>query len=657
MGKRSRSPWLPRAWPKVETPKTSSFDEWDGSGWWDSHYGNNYLGTTGTGRSVSSYWKSRFTWDVEETPKDEENYADALRDVRRTANVLPNSIAEEKDIEVKWSDGTARNTSSSSVVYLSPDILSKNATRQKEWELEARKDVLVAEALAESVMKRTVSRNGERIASSVATTGSPVEAKLRHYVWRAAERVVAESEVAKDYPGFTGYFAKSRDYFTDPNAADTLQQMLDTKESAVLVTQALLWEMLHPEKHLKLSQKAAAAVATAHQKILSAKKSAGRAQAAVWAVKHFLELWPPEKEPSGTGPDNGSEESQPNGDGSDVREGNLDRELKEAPHVGIEKRARDELIQCSVDADDLKDVEYEHQEWPDLCTWTGGVETAVLPPTSYELHYYKQLVKLLAPQISALRNRLKLRAEETKLLEHGLRRGRLDEGSLHKLCLATQYNLEEDGLFEAEEIVSQPTVAFLLLLDESGSMGEEGKYIHARNTAITIANAVRALPGVAVAVMGHTGCGSWAGPKGNFEGVGLHEYLSPRQPKVEALARISSYGWNIDGYAIAHAVNRLVEWYPHHERKVLVHISDGLPRASNGKYSGRSAMRHIRAVVNRSAQMGVRVTGIGLGSEFSAVSGKEMYGAGNFIHQQSNTAMHVVANLLVEAVNSRRAAA
>lgn len=664
-------------------------DEEDNKSWWGGLDSDTLFGKKLSGVAASSFLASRYG----ETETDRIDLTDELRAIRRAANVLSNSSGEEKIIEVRWSTGDGLNQAAEPVVYLNPDVLNDSTTRKPNWSGDERKDVLIGEAYVESVMKKTVDPATEIRMGAYNTSRagvSALERELQHRVWLAAERLYAESQVVKEYAGFKSYFAAARAYYTDDEAYKDLQENLQVTEDAVLATKALLWELMHPSNVLVYSEKMGGAIARALDRIRAADSSMERGKAAARTVEHFLELWPPPDE-SGSGDDEADDEdvtypppggSKGGGDDGEFdrdtkkrpksksRAGNADKEppkesleakapewhadklceLRDSKSLGLPPEARDQIIKVKGWYEEIHDPG-EGGTWHDLITCPEGMDFGKMVPNAETKVKYAELIGQLHPQITTLRNRLKLRAEENKLTEHGLRRGRLDEGSLHKLCFA-KHGVDDPYLFEADEVLAAPSVAFLLLIDESGSMGANHRAHQARDCAIVIANAVKTLPGVDVAVMGHTGQGGYMDHSRHAKGLAMHTYFSPDQPELEAIARVRPYCQNLDGYAIGQAAEKLRMWYPHAEAHVLVHISDGEPAA--GGYGGSSAMRHINRVCLKSGELGVKVVGVGIDNAFSEYVGKRMYGAGNFIVLSGSNAYHAVSNVLVNAVHRRR---
>lgn len=703
-------------WLQDYVVKTSEAPADEEKSWWGGLDGKTLFGTFREGVAASDVWASRFPMD----PSAESARPEILRSVRRVANVMSNATGSEgeRELTVRWANFGTTNNVSSSVVYINPDVADKVNTRQPRWTDAERLDVLVAEALTESAMKRTVSRAAEAyMSTAIPRPGvSERDLKLQALVWHAAERLFAEGEVVKNYHGYAEYFARSRAYYTDAFAKEDTQEAVNAEESVLSATQALLWTMMHPEQKLELSPGMAKAIDKALDRVRVAETSDQRAKAAERTIEHFLELWPDKEEEqeeedkpgdkTGDPGDecNGGKGGKGEGDGEGDGDGDQDEDdeedkdeedkdeedkkdgspesdgsgseskkptstsgggprklssVEDLSSVGVPKAPRDAGDAVKGRYYDLGDAEAP-RTLDDVVNWKGGTVIAHVLPERRHRKVYQDSVSRLRPQIVSLRNRLKFRAEDQKLLEHGMRRGRLDEGSLHKLCFTKYYGVDDPNVFESEEILAPPSVAFLLLVDESGSMSCGGstknrRIDQARDCAIVISNAVKALPGVDVAVMGHSGQGGYLLNTKTTNGLSLHTYYSPETPEIEALGCIQHYCENLDGYAIGQAVKKLEGWYPHADAHVLVHISDGQPSA--GGYAGHAAMRHVGTVCQMSRAQGVQVVGVGIDNAFDDRAGKMMYGPNNFVVLPSAEAYFAVSNVLVNAVHSRKAAA
>lgn len=637
-------------------------DEWDV--WEDEEADEPLLDfTPQQGRGHASYWMDRFggiQWSKSDDEADDTCYRDALKAVSRTANLVSNrNLSAGKDgerhIAVRWSDGedNHRNSVEDDVIYLSPDLVSPKK-RRGGWSDDQVVDVLIGSALTESAYKGLATYEAEtKIVNNMGPdmqTGSIEGARaaerlwneLGRKMWFAAECIAAEESVLDTYPGFSGYYQTMRDYYTDPLAKTTLQDHLNetTDDPQVhLAVQAVIWNMIHRDDPLDLPKVYRKHVTNAVESMRRMRMSLGRARATINAQRVFnkyfrLEYDPPEN--PDTGPD-GENRAAPSMTSLGMP---VDHGGKVENNTGIKN-----LSDFDPSIEDEEPQEDHVIRVPDGDKYEEAVFNIVQPPSPGG---YKHQRKTLQSLITGLKNRLKLRNEMCSYHERGLRRGCLDEGSLYKLGFYP--HLDDPNIFERETILDKPDIAFMLLIDESGSMsgtikgGRVRKDTIARQTAIVVAEALAATDGVKLAVMGHTA----EEPKRN--GLTLYHYLTPEQDELSRLAGIKARSNNADGYAIQVAAKRMLEWFPQAQTKVLIHVSDGLPRAS--KYGGATAQDHVHRVCNYYRQYGIRTVALGIDS--NALSGEamsQMYGEQNWaLLADASHLPRVAANLISKTV-------
>lgn len=593
------------------------------------------FGTKKKGRSASSWWMDEVGggwWNsFSSKSKDEDKKVSALREslraVQRAANVIQNATSggEEKQIQAKWAEGKEVNRSDDPTIWLSPNIPLKEDSLRKDWTDAERTDVLVAEALAESAMKRTMDPTVEdRMRRAGRSKVMPK--KLTARLWTTTERIAAEHEIADDYPGFKSYFAAHRSYYTSDTAREQLQQMIEAAGDDIpmsLAVRALQWELLHPGESLDMPKALLDQIEWAKKALEKTKTSVDRENASRSVVNRYKKVFtvdedegggdgpsPPSMPSSGTpGSGKKSDPGDPGDPGDDP--GKIE--------IGLADETRGEKVDNDTGLKDMPDG--DDMIGKDENVWKGGTDEILASPNRSE---YNKLVAKLHSNIRKLMEQLKLRNEEKRIQEHGLKRGRLDEGSIYKLGFAST-GFEVTTLFEQEEIKEPPKIAIGLLVDESGSMGGE-KIEMARKLAIVLANALKGIHGVQFSVMGHSGQGYVHGKE--CDGMALVHYFTPDNPKMESMGNISAFVQNLDGYAIAKVVTKMIGWYPDCPKKMVIHLSDGLPAA--GGYGGASAVKHVGNVTKTAARNGVRVLGIGVGAEFTKIDMTAMYGPNSF---------------------------
>jgi len=647
---------------KKTVAKDLSLDDlmgsWQDEGEWLGSYASGLYGTKVEGQSFSSQWSGRFSdyeysgwsWSGGSSSKPTVDYEAIRQSIARSANVVSNGDGDsgERNLVLKWTDGSAVNTVNDDRVFVSPGVVTPAATLKPKWTADELNDVLIGEALTESTMKRTMSAGVEAEMTKQefkdviddegnahqAPVAPPPEQELAQRLWYTTERMAAEKTVARNYPGFKGYFAAHRKYYTADGAFESVQADLKEGESAANAFAAIQWEMLHPEQHLDMPEETKDVVTKSVRALETAATSENRATVAKAVAREILKRWPTKAEKMME-----ALSSQP-GDGMPDEKRGAAVEAGTTDHEG-------DRFQCDSDDDDPAPGCGSEK---DDDGWVGGTvehEVAVDPRATA---LYRKLVRQFQPTIRALRARLKIRNEEHKLLEHGLTRGRVDEGSVYKLGFhATGYS--ERTLFEREEIKSVPNVAFALLVDESGSM-DGARAESARNIAITLVEAIRDIDGVRLCVFGHTGqggCDECCNHAGNRSAMILHHYLTPKHSDPASLAKIAGYSQNLDGFAIARTGKHLIDFYGNCSVKVLIHISDGMPEAHG--YGGGKARRHMARVSHDLLSKGVRVIGIGVEKAFRENVGREMYGPNNFaITDRVEAASVVIGNLITRTI-------
>jgi hypothetical protein len=635
-------------YPLSRGVKTSYFTPsyYEGSGYWgaewddyeDRDYGE-FFGKKVKGKSSSSYVWGAYTTYYSWEKKNRVDLGAILSAVGRSANVLSNAAPgqDERELKVAWSDGRKVNEAPSDIVYLSSEVVTPGQTRKEDWSQDERTDVLIGEALCESTLKRTMDPRVEK--EMLLHQGNELIELMVHRIWYASERIEAETEVVRDYPGFKGYFASHRDYYTDQNAQQAVQAYADAGENAVYAAQALIWEMLHPNERLKLRDRTAALVKEGFDKFAEAEGSEARATVARELVKRLVKEWPLPEEQA------------------------MYHALVAAFigfFIGLPAN-RGEAVKGEDDDDKSEDKDAGEGPVPtglveviDKAEAYGPAKHQKVRVTFAALKLYQMLLMRLNGRINELRYRLKFRNEINKLVEHGLRRGELDEGSLYKLGFFP-YGYDDPHLFQKEEIKSPPDTAVCLLIDESGSMDTlsvvdgRRRFAHARDCAIVIANALLSIRGMKVCVLGHTAEGHGHDFVINDDSLVMHHYFTPERcapVHLASMARIGAFCNNVDGYAVASAATLMQKWYPECEKKLIVHVNDGQP---HGKvYGGMSAKAHLRQVIDVCYKEGVTVVGIGIDNAFNEDTGRELYGDGRCAVISSSMQTLVISHLITK---------
>lgn len=650
---------------------------------WNNWYGGDWGNYRTPGKSASSFWASS-SWSS--TADESWKFKNILYNIANAANVPANSLGKgERQLRVKWADnrkdadeheeGTDNaNSIAKDTIILSPDVVGKES-RRVEWSEGEKQDVLIADALTLAAMKSTGSLISEAQinAEKRGLPGSPHPDSAAHLeigkmadrLWTAQENIVAEKAVLENYPGFKSYYATYRDYWTDKEAREELEQTIsEANEQGVNwidgAVAATRYEMIYPDRKLELPDVYREAVEAAKSAMpLDANKDF-RGSNAIRAAEEILRLLPQERE------NKKNKDSQSGEEGSKQKDAGGGSKMDQAPKFG---EGRDSLGQQEKNTDlkperdstnkrvaksDLEGVKLNDtidRMILDEDTWKGGtdhVNVKVIPGCK---DGYRQLVSSLKITINSMKNRLKLRQEKPNLMLHGLRRGGIDEGSLYKLA----FHEPEPLIFEQPEIINRIDMAFAILIDESGSMAgqahgsKEGKrrVEVARDVAIVLSESLRGNDGLELAVLGHTA--QYNRQDGESHGVAIHHYMTPDNPHVETLARSNSFGNNLDGYAILETVRKMLKWYPLIDHRTIFVVSDGQP-AGDG-YGDKSARQHMFRVCAAARRAGVNIYGIGIDNAYSPAIGEAMYGRGNFVVLKNAVdSMALLCNFVVSAV-------
>jgi len=667
-------------------------------GWDDWYDGGDWKDWRTPGQSASSFWTTSSWGSMDEEWK----YKEILYNIANAANVPANSIGSgERNLRVKWAtnptddenhedddrrdrrDGRVEggpgrehdkdnsNKLSKDTIILSPDVIDNRTSRKSEWTDEEKQDVLIADSLTLAAMKATAHQQSEK--DVFGETDQHVK-MIADPLWTSQETLIAEKAVLEKYPGFKSYYAAYRDYWSDPNAREQLEMMIQEANKAGVnwidgAVAAARYEMLYPDQKLDLPKAYREAVEAAKKTMPMDADAQYRGKNALDAAKQILKILPQNEEKkkpdAESGPDGEKQENQPgegDGDGEGDGKGNGKDDENAPPKFGFGRDKMDEQEKNTnlkperdddgkmVSKSDREGVplgETIERQILDEDEWRGGTDHVMVKPNKSSEAHYKRLVEELKSTINGVRNRLKLRNEKPNLMLHGLRRGMVDEGSLYKLAFGEDQPL----IFEQPEIINRIDMAFAVLIDESGSMGDDrsGKArVHiARDVAIVLAESLKDMEGIELSVLGHTAQGERH--HGRSDGCCVHHYYTPENRNLVALAESTYFCQNLDGYAMLETTRRMLKWYPNIPIKTIFVVSDGLPNGH--RYGDRSARQHMKRVCSASRRAGVELFGIGIDEAYSDDHGEEMYGKDNFVVlKDASESMSLLCNFVVNAV-------
>lgn len=244
---------------------------------------------------------------------------------------------------------------------------------------------------------------------------------------------------------------------------------------------------------------------------------------------------------------------------------------------------------------------------------------------------YRDALEKVRPLVSRTRAAFTFRNEVKARYERALRRGSLDEGSIHKLALG------DPRIFERRELEEAPIVHLGVLIDQSGSMYVSDGRVRSRNelareAAILLAEAVRGISGVRLSIWGHT-----ANIQPTTDGVLIYRYLDPRMPgggELESLGLVRIGGCNADGWALDWCAKQMLAAAQEGERRILLVLADGIPSVARSffcdGYEGPEAMAHVAAVASLARRRGIEVYCLGIGSNLVEADLEAQYGPGGF---------------------------
>lgn len=198
--------------------------------------------------------------------------------------------------------------------------------------------------------------------------------------------------------------------------------------------------------------------------------------------------------------------------------------------------------------------------------------------------------------------RLKLQTRSRDRYEYGKTKGKLHNGSLHRLISGDDKHASK--VFRKRVVSDTTDTTVCLLVDCSGSMSGS-KFDMACAGAGAFAEALKPL-NIAYSIYGFTNTVEKEDPI-----VWLFSEFGEKTPQkelIERFAKVSGGLWqNSDGDAIAYATSKLVSRKEH--RKVLVVLSDGSPA---GRDHAGNVDWYTKSAIATAENMGVDVYGIGI---------------------------------------------
>jgi hypothetical protein len=211
-------------------------------------------------------------------------------------------------------------------------------------------------------------------------------------------------------------------------------------------------------------------------------------------------------------------------------------------------------------------------------------------PKGSKIEYSKVKSKITS-MAGTLKKAIEYKREGFVRTATGLRSGSLDVNKLTEAVQGVQ------TIYKNVEVKKSEPISVLLLIDESGSMCVNDRYVHAKECAILINEALKGIPGIEYFVYGHTADTAYVGS------VDIRVYKETGVNNDVSLSGVAALSNNRDGYAILEVAKRVRKQTKN--RCLMIVLSDGSPSACN--YSGIEAEEHTKECVEKVEKMQFQV--------------------------------------------------
>ncbi len=231
-------------------------------------------------------------------------------------------------------------------------------------------------------------------------------------------------------------------------------------------------------------------------------------------------------------------------------------------------------------------------------------------PDAGSANTYHNLSSIVRPQVAVMRSKLRVRLQTLAedRIEADRESGAVDVASLYSLRLGNKriFNEQVPGV--------RLDTAVSILVDQSASMGERGKYLRAREAAVAISETLHSIV-TPFEVIG------WTNTHGNrvpdespytrHLPFSYYVYKAFAENYLPVRTRLCGLGYhqeNVDGEAVL-AVARRLAVRPE-DRKILIVLSDGKPLGGEEFY--HLVQWHLGQVIRRVARAGIEIYGVGI---------------------------------------------
>lgn len=598
--------------------------------WWEKDDYTDYKYDSGKGasswmRRIGGYYDDWWRPKSKQDPK--EVYQKLLRQLQNSANLIGSN--ETGVVTIKWGNNEKTNepTDGNQVIYLSPDNLilkSKSETSIDQETLDAMTGkVYLASTLRETVAPNCYSKAKE-IRSNLDDFDGQLELQyeMTLVLWEAFETAIARSFLLENWVGFASYIAA--DISKSHDAKQEVQEFIsNAKPNLKSIVTAIGWNLLYPNDPVSIPDceeydKCLKMAKTYFEGEIQPEDRFFGCNQLVKEMQKLFKISPKSQQPK----------------------------ICDTSLLGTPVSNKTGLV-----LDDMVGQEREgliiRGDIPSDCDDSGlecKIQTFDRPAQdAYEI--YNRIVSENRNEIRTVSNSLMFRNNVNSIQSFGHRSGDIDENSLYKL------KMSDDRLMMRTDIESKKKIAIGILIDESGSMDHACRDVLAREVAVVLGESLKNIRDISLSIYGHTAetnCNDEY-----VEGVVLREYYSPRQLYLQSCVNIEADSQNLDSFAIMHFGNIMLKDYPHHERRIMFVVSDGLPEGSS--YGGKLAITHMNSVVAECYKHKVEVYGIGIDRAFDDKHGIAMYGENRFVVLQDvKSSINIMSRFIKQVAMSRK---
>lgn len=597
-----------------------SYKNSSGNSWWSSSYKN---ATKGWMDKLGGFgWFSDFEFSNKEDKK-RRVYRKILNQLQTSINV----ISGDKELKVRWSDGTEQNTPDSQTVYVSPDNLIDSSNNVTEDVL----DVLTGKVYLANILNKQVKQEDYNSAKLLRNrSGGKASYLPTVRLWEALETNIAKKFIEDNWCGFMPHIVKHGEHVYSHK--QDIQSFIDEtsiKPNVQSVVAGISWNLVNPDNPVSIPSVYEGCVDAASEILENVDTEKNRFNSCL-AIINIIEAMLESQEVSSK--DSSENEQQEDKENKQSKEDKCDsKNDTPPPSAKVKARRRFEALKLTdselfggevqnnvdssisnikTDRDETSDGSLVEMEDVDLQSLKNEF---IIPENNsgYDREYSELLFELKSC-INSIKNNFYFINNMTFLNSYGHIAGDIDENNLHKMFL------NDDRLMMKKDILSQKKISVCLLIDESGSM--EDKSVEARNTAVMLAEGLKSY--FDISIYGHTA-------ELNVKGCTITEYFTPRNKYVQTCMAIEPKCENVDGLAIELVAKKFATDYPNSRRIIFV-LSDGEPVSSY--YGGDEAIDHVSKVSDMiRTRMETEIYGIGICDAYGEETGESLYGKNNYV--------------------------